>query len=293
VSAGTLTIGERSFTVPGVLDALPIEEYHAGPGLSNSGLSDLRKSPAHFYARHLHPQRRRAPETAAQLAGNLLHCAVLEPEEFERRYIVGPAWNKNTTKWKDWKAEQVAAGLKVIDGDDYDLCQRQADSVRALPEVAELLAAGKAEQSAYWIDPQTGVLCKCRPDFVADLNRNAVALLDCKTYSDASSDGFARQVARMGYHFQDAWYSDGFQAASGRSVEAFVFVAVEGLPPYAAHAMMIVDDKARELARLENRRQLEVFAQCMASNAWPGYGTAIEPIKLPAWLFSFTPTNEE
>lgn len=54
--------------------------------LSFSGLKDLQVSPMRYWARHLDPDRVIEP-TPMQRIGSALHCAVLEPDQFKRRYI--------------------------------------------------------------------------------------------------------------------------------------------------------------------------------------------------------------
>lgn len=265
---------------PGLHYGLDIEAYHSGPGISKSGLDSLSANPAIYYARHLAPNRPPPKDRAGQLEGSLAHCAILEPEEFSKRYLVGPDVSRATKAWKDFEAQ--AGAMQCIKPDQYEVAQRQAESVRRLPEVAEALQTGKAEVSAYWIDPETGVLCRCRPDWTYRPNETGVILLDVKTCSDASPEDFARQIARKRYHVQDAFYSDGYSLASGLEVLAFVFVAVESEYPYAAAALML-DGEGREIGRRTYRRNLDSYAQCLKTGVWPGYSDQIEIINLPFW----------
>lgn len=284
---------------PCTIDGQDIEVYHRGAGISKTGLDHVARSPATFYALHLDPARPPEKERAGQLEGQLAHCAILEPAEFDQRYAVLPAdaprrpteaqWNAKKPSpesveamewWRAWN--ESSAGRTIITHAQRETALRQAESVRRLPDVAEALAAGRPEVSAYWIDPDTGVLCRCRPDWVHPAGDNGVILLDVKTYSDASPAEFARQIARKRYHVQDAFYSDGFARASGLEVLAFVFVAVETEWPYAASAVML-DDQGREAGRALYRQDLESYARCLASGTWPGYSTAIETVSLPAW----------
>ncbi|MFU1927533.1 PD-(D/E)XK nuclease-like domain-containing protein [Bordetella hinzii] len=266
---------------PCTIDGQDIEAYHRGPGISKTGLDHVARSPALFYALHLDPARPAEKERAGQLEGQLAHCAILEPAEFDKRYVVGPDVSRATKAWKEWEAS-LPAGVIAIKPDQRETALRQAESVRRLPDVAEALAAGRPEVSAYWIDPDTGVLCRCRPDWVHPAGNNGVILLDVKTYSDASPAEFARQIARKRYHVQDAFYSDGFARASGLDVLAFVFVAVETEWPFAASAVML-DEPGRDVGRIHYRRDLDTYARCLAANDWPGYGAAIHQVSLPAW----------
>jgi len=265
-----------------IRDDLTIEQYHALDDISKSGLDDIDLSPAHFFALHRAPNRPERRMLAGQLDGQLAHCAILEPDEFDRRYVLGPTLNRNTKAWKEFVE---AHGTRVaIQRDQYDTAWRQAESVRALPEVRDALALGHAERSAFWIDPDTGVKCRCRPDWTHPASESSVILLDVKTYSIASANEFRRQAARKRYHVQDAFYTDGFAAAADVDVLAFVFVAVETEYPFAANAMML-DGASRDQGRADYKRNLRTYQRCEETGEWPGYSKEIQMITLPAWAF--------
>lgn len=270
-----------------IVHGLSIEDYHADTSaVSKSGLDLVRRSPAIYYAQYLDPKYERqrldasAEMKAGQLVGQLAHCAILEPHAFAERYAVGPTVHRGTKAWKEFV--EANPGRIAIQQEQADAAFAQAESVLSLPDVRDALAVGHAEVSAYWIDPQTGVQCRCRPDWVHPLNEDDVILLDVKTYSDASPAEFRRQIARKRYHVQDSFYSNGYAAASGKNVLAFIFVAVETEWPYAASAVML-DDIARERGEQLYREDLATYARCLESGVWPGYSNQIEIVSLPAW----------
>jgi exodeoxyribonuclease VIII len=286
----------------GIAYGVDIDVYHSWPSISKTGLDSIDRSPAHYFGLHLDPLRPPPKSRAGQLEGTLAHCAVLEPGEFDARYVIVPAnsprrptdaqWNaKNPSAdsllamawWRDFN--EGAGNATVITAAQYETAMRQAQSIRALPEVAEGLAAGQSEVTAVWTDEKTGEACRCRPDWVADFGGSRVALFDVKTYSDASPDEFRRQIARKRYHVQDAFYSDGYAIAAGVDVLAFVFVAVESEWPFAANALML-DDRSREQGRSDYRRNLDAYAECQRAQVWPGYGDRIQLISLPNWAFT-------
>ena len=183
---------------------------------------------------------------------------------------------------KEWKAfdASLPTGVQGIKPDDYDRAMRQAENVRRIPDVRNALDQGYAEASAFWIDEETGVLCRCRPDWTHTYSTTCNILLDVKTYTDASPAEFRRQIARMRYHVQDAFYTEGFAKASGIETAGFLFVAVEDKWPFASSVCMI--DEAGKLAgSLLAHRDLRTYAECIATNRWPSYPDSIQTITLP------------
>jgi len=75
----------RTFA-PGIYYDVPATEYHAAPGLSNSGMKDLAISPLRYWHLHINPNRE-SKESDAMDLGTAFHCAVLEPEKFASSYV--------------------------------------------------------------------------------------------------------------------------------------------------------------------------------------------------------------
>jgi len=283
-----LTVVDRTQVKPllstGWVRGLDNDDYHTGPGLSHSGLKRLMKSPWHYFAvAHEHDRHESAP-SPQMFAGTLCHCAVLEPNQFDRRYRVGPEVNKNSNAWKEFKAANP--GAEIISAKQREIAFAQASALRAHPIVAELLSCGEPELSLYWRDPATDVLCKCRPDWVhrcGTLEHPAAILMDVKTTGDASAEGFSKAVANFGYHTQADWYCTGYeQAFPGVRCEGMVFAVVENEFPYAAAAYML-DEETLTIARERNRRGLNRYAECEAKALWPCYPSELQVISLPRY----------
>jgi hypothetical protein len=264
----------------GLILDMPAETYHTINAMSAGGLRRMAKSPAHFFGKQLDPARPEGGTSEAMRAGTLAHLALLEPHLIPKLCAVQPpGLDGRTRDGKAWK--EANSGKMSITAEALATAEAQARAARALPEVGALLSNGYAESSAFWIDEQTGELCKCRPDWTSPAG-DGVVLLDLKTCQDASPSGFAKAIASMGYDLQAAWYTDGFTAATGKQVHGFVFVGVESEWPHVAAPYML-DDEDIEGARRVNRRLLNLYAECRRQSSWPGYQASIQPITLPRW----------
>jgi hypothetical protein len=123
------------------------------------------------------------------------------------------------------------------------------------------LTNGRAEHVLIWKDPATGVECRARVDFLAG---GELVVLDYKSTTDATPAAFSRQIARMGYHYQDEFYSRGVQAVFGKRPK-FIFMAQETTPPYACsfHGVRALSprrrprDVERAIANVEAMHALE------------------------------------
>jgi exodeoxyribonuclease VIII len=251
-------------------------DYHADPAVSASHLHAVAASPYHYFSKFLAPHRPPSVQTAAMKLGSLTHCAVLEPDELAKRYGIAP--DRRTNAGKAIAAEMEASGIEAVTSTDMEQAMAMAASVRSHQAAAALLRDGKAEQSFWWDDAATGLRCKCRPDWY-----NGTTIADLKTTTDASPKGFAKSVAQWRYHVQQNHY------LAGTFAERFVFIAVEKTYPYAV-GVYELDETAALHGETERRNNLQTIADCRAISEWPGYGNTIQPLSLPSWAFSATPT---
>lgn len=271
---------------PGVYVDVPIEDYHAEPGVSSTMLRMLQHCPREVWAHYINPRRPPHRQKPGQLEGQLAHCAVLEPMEFDRRYAVlpvdaprrpsarqqnaaRPSWGTlEDCKWWDrWDA--ALSGRVTITAEQRATAMAQAEAVHSCPEAAELLEAGTPEVAAYWVDEASGHLCKCRPDWERP-SPHGVALPDLKTFASAHPDAVRVQIERKGYWLQAAWYTDGFEAAGGGRVLLMPFIFVEDHYPFNV-SVHYVDDDGLAAGRARCRELLDLYAKCSAANDWPAF----------------------
>jgi len=237
---------------PGLYTDIPLLAYHAAPGLSKSDLDLIARSPAHWkYGERV--------TTPAMRLGAAVHAAVLEPETWEARYARATGRRR----------PEPDATTMTLTAEEWEICLRIRDAVWNHPTCQDLFSEGIAEQSAWWLDPDTDLLCKCRPDW-----SRAGFLVDLKTTTDASPVGFARAVERYRYHVQAAYALDGWPQAGGGAGDQFLFIVVEKAPPYAV-ALYELSAAFLDAARARYRRDLATAAECLTRQHWPGYPTDI------------------
>lgn len=268
----------------GLLD-IPADQYHAHPAVGHSGLVRIMRSPAHYQEYVTHP-----PEPTPVMAfGSAFHVAILEPERFGQTFVVAPKFDRRTKEGKAaaeaWEAEN--AGKTALTAEHMAAIEQMVASVRNHAGAAKLLSDGMAEMSGFWNDQETGIGCKCRPDFLAMAGETITGIVDVKTCRDASADGFARAIANFGYDVQAAFYHDGLKALTGRAIP-FYFVAVETEPPYAVAAYK-ASDEVIEVGRAKYRSALQLLKWCRENDRWPAYqpNGEIETITLPRWAANF------
>lgn len=259
-------------------------DYHRHSAVSKSHLDQVAKSPLHYWARYLDPNRVAPEPTPAMAIGSAVHTHVLELDQWDARYVTAPEGiNRRTNAGKaEWETfETAATGRTVLSRTDAELVMRMGHSVFRHPAAAMLLAMpGKAETTHMWIDEATGLQCKCRPDWLTD---DGSLIVDLKTTEDASPTGFRKSIANFRYFVQASWYLDGIEQATGKRPEQFIFLCVEKKAPYAC-AVYAADAEMIEAGAKAAARDLDVLATCRQANAWPGYSDQIETISLPPWM---------
>ncbi|EGG2243195.1 exodeoxyribonuclease VIII [Salmonella enterica] len=263
---------------PGIYYDIPNEAYHAGPGVSKSQLDDIADTPA------IYLWRKNAPvdteKTKSLDTGTAFHCRVLEPEEFSKRFIIAPEFNRRTSAGKEeektFLEECARTGRTVLTAEEGRKIELMYQSVMALPLGQWLVeSAGYAESSVYWEDPETGILCRCRPDKIIP---EFHWIMDVKTTADIQR--FRTAYYDYRYHVQDAFYSDGYRAQFGE-IPTFVFLVASTTAEcghYPVEIFMMGED-AKLAGQREYRRNLQTLAECLNNDEWP----AIKTLSLPRW----------
>ncbi len=265
---------------------LPMEiaDYHRHSAVSKSHLDQVARSPLHYWAAYLDPNRQPREATPAMVIGSAVHTHVLELDTWDQRYVTCPEGIDRRTKQgkAEWEAFSVASSNRtVLSKADADLVMRMGQAIYAHPAAAFLLQRpGLAEQTYLWTDDATGLECKCRPDW---MTRDGQLIVDLKTTEDASPAGFRKSVANFRYHVQAAWYLDGLERATGRRPEQFIFICVEKKPPHAV-AVYAASVEMVATGAITAEGDLARLALCRESNEWPGYSNQIEVLDLPPWM---------
>ncbi|EAO8313450.1 exodeoxyribonuclease VIII [Salmonella enterica] len=263
---------------PGIYYDIPNEAYHAGPGVSKSQLDDIADTPA------IYLWRKNAPvdteKTKSLDTGTAFHCRVLEPEEFSKRFIIAPEFNRRTSAGKEeektFQEECARTGRTVLTAEEGRKIELMYQSVMALPLGQWLVeSAGYAESSVYWEDPETGILCRCRPDKIIP---EFHWIMDVKTTADIQR--FRTAYYDYRYHVQDAFYSDGYRAQFGE-IPTFVFLVASTTTECGRYPVEIfmMGEEAKLAGQREYRRNLQTLAECLNNDEWP----AIKTLSLPRW----------
>lgn len=273
-----------TITDPGVYADLPADVYHADPvpggSLSSSGARRLLppSCPAVFEYERRNPRL----STEEMELGTAAHKLVLgDGPQIVR--VEADSWRTKAAR-EEADAVRANGGIPLLP-DDHDKVTAMAGALRGHPIAAALLhpERGKAEQSLFWTDLETGVNLRARLDWLPNPTPGRrLVIPDYKTARSADPGHIAKDVASFGYHQQAAWYLDGVTALGLDEDPAFVLVVQEKNPPYLV-TVVELDTEALTTGRRLNRRAIDVYHRCVTTGHWPGYADDVVPVSLPTW----------
>lgn len=246
----------------GFHDAIPEPEYHAHRGsLSQSGAKVLLRSPALFRWQQDNPPERKDVFDF----GTVAHKEVLG---VGTGIAIIPPTSRAKADQEAHKAAKEAAhaeGKTPITEDDYAKVRAMADRLSSHKLAMRLLSEGQPEVSGFALDEETGVMRRCRFDWLG-----SSVLTDYKTA--ASSDpadlsGRYGAVKKWGYDLQAAWYLD-MARQLGHPAPYFCFIFQMKEPPYSVTVARLLEDDL-DAARFRIREALQRFRDCTESNRWP------------------------
>jgi hypothetical protein len=266
--------------------------------LNWSTLRHIATSPKLLKWRVEHPMA----DTEPLRMGRSIHCAILEPEAFAGRWVTATTCQATTKagkpcssdgslysggKWycrisghaPEDAAPNPGEGIEVIDSAGLELTQLCAASVRAHGPASKLLQGGKAEQELEWTDPESGIECRGRVDYLRPND-----LVDLKSTRRETVREFTADAARSMYHAQVWWYTAGAIAAGRLPKDAGLpyIVTVSTAEPYdvVAYRMSKVTFEAGGILV---RDLIHKYQNCVAADLWPGVAPDLQELDLPAW----------
>ena len=250
------------------ISGLPAVDYHAVRALSASGAWLLVEECAAKFLWRSPWNPLYVPEAKTDFdIGVAAHLAVLEPQRQADSTVLIEAGDYRTTKAREAREAARAAGKVPLLPYQFDIVRAIAGSLRAHPIASQAFVGGEAEVTLIWSDPETGIPCKARPDYLPAHGR---WLVDLKTALSANPRSWRDQAYRLGYHARAAWYLDGTEAVLGQAPDEYWFVIVEKEPPYLV-SVTSFDEEALRWGRIANRKACQLFARSAAANDWPGY----------------------
>lgn len=260
----------------GIYFNVAFEDYLQWNAVSNSRLSLIARSPAHY------KRGFKKEPTQAMRIGSLMHCGQLEPLQLMARYAVMPDFaNDPHNMTKDGKRSYSASTDFVkqsveiwqrtnstktaVSQEEFDRLIGVCSSVKQNDLANTLFADGKPEVSMLWIDDETGLSCKARMDW---FNQDGGYVVDFKTCPDCLA--FTRSICKWGYDRQMAFYLSGLKKLLGMDFIPYL-VCVETESPFGCRAAPL-DGKFLRTGEQLYREGLRTVAECTDKNEWPCYG---------------------
>lgn len=253
------------------------KEYRSKSAISSSDIRSILENP-YFFKNGIKKE-----ETESLLLGRAIHSLILEPENFNRDFIVKPKFNLRKTADKEANAQFLAetetSEKSIIDSTIFEKAKEVAEAFKENP-TSKILSGGVAEASFFGKIAE--VDCKCRPDY---FNIEKSTIFDIKTASKkggASPNEFIKSVANFGYHIQ-AWF---YKAITG--AKNFFFVVIETESPFMV-GVYSLDNISLEFGESQVEKAFEILRDIEKFKS-PCYLNAIDykhiqTLTLPNWVY--------
>lgn len=261
---------------PGIYYDISNEDYHKDEAIGSTTIKAISVSPANLYFNPFKGSK------AAQI-GTAIHAALLEPDMFERDFILEPEITSRASR--EYKALAVDHDPeKILIGSEVETINRMIESSRLNEDFMDYLGAkGRSEVSMFATCPITGLKLKCRFDRLSDSHAYP---LDVKSCRDATERGFSSAFGQYHYHVQAAFYLYVLKLAAGRDLNQFCFFAIENNAPYK-NCMYYIGEDSLELGRKTMFEAMQKLTECLGDETMRTEGMVLpsSEINVPAYLF--------
>lgn len=260
------------------------EAYHQQwNSISSSGLKAIVDSPYAFYKNLQNAQSGiRKPTSDSMKFGTLIHTALLEFDVFKKKVVLSPKFDKRTKQGKI-DSEEFEASLDedaiILTQDKYDEAMGIVNAVREHKEARFLLSEGIAEVSGFYNDPETGIQCRIRPDFMTARSEFSM-FIDLKTAQSSNYQQFQRQIVNYGYSLQLSMYREGIKEITGKYPEICAFIVIENKFPFEI-AIFTASDELLDHGKKLYRYSLDRLKKCIDENNFPMRQQSAQEMVIP------------
>jgi len=268
-----------------LFEDMTIEDYHDRLDVqSKTMLKEFIDCPARYKYKYFDGGVEKEKQKDHMNLGHAVHTLALEPHLFDKTYYILPEGIVRNKKHKAFQEQlKEANGRKIIRTEDLVNIEGMANSLKANKQALALLdAPGKIEASIFWTDPETGLKCRARPDFMRDDS----LIVDLKMSYTAEPKLFQNTAFNMCYDVSAALTTRGYEALYGKKPDNYVFLVIEPEPPYIVEgydAFRPFEDGVSYL-NVGNTRlnaALNRLVECKKTGHWPGYNNGIKPLGIP------------
>lgn len=248
--------------------------------ISNSGLKLVHKAPAHYEYKYLNVKQSNEydeEKSDALIFGSAFHTFVLENHLFADQFIVSPKFSGTGSRMAKKMFLESNKGKFPLSIENYIKIEGMANSIKNNALLQELLNPCNCliEHPFYWVNPETGVKCKIKPDVYNTFKRIAI---DLKSTEDASTEAFRKDARKFRYNIQAPFYFEGL-LHNGMNPDSFMFVAVEKNPPYLIN-LFYADNDTMAAGREIYLQDLESYSEAKKTGIWNGYGNDVKPLNI-------------
>jgi len=277
------------------VEALSDDDYHDDKTfVSSSNLKKVLLSKRTFYNDFFLAKKKDEKEKECFRLGKMFHMAILEGDKFKENFVLMPEFEAlngkgELTKNKNCKAvkEKYAAFRASLPSSAVICSESEREqiigSVYSLlehPQAAQIMKDSLTEVSGFFVDEESGLRCKIRPDI---LSKNCVILGDLKTTRMVDSMRFQNSVFDLGYYISMYMYTQGIKAISGVEPKIIPIIAMENTMPFECSIHYFKMENLRDYASREYRKALTDIRQAVDSGDWHQKQKHWEEIQPPAW----------
>lgn len=247
--------------IDNIVTGLMNKETH----LSFSSLSAFIDSPRTF----IDYKMGKKETTDAMLYGSMVHCLVLEPDDFFNRYFTiddtpiikklidgGKSKPRATTEYKNWHNAMlgVAGERQLVETTEYEYAKRIANDVRYNRASSKILEmANIREKPIEWeyMDFK----------FKGFIDGDGGVTFDLKTMADASAQKAQRQIVNDFHFLQQAMYKVG----NGNLNKKHYIIAVDKKGGVSVHEL---SDRLMQTGKELYQIYMQRFHECILKNRW-------------------------